>query len=229
MRREDFSHEVPTVRTALDPMAVRDALITSWAVRFGSAPANSSIALLLAQIGHETGWAACDNFNIAGIKSGSDTTDDFCSFLTEEDYPAALAREVVATNPAASLKTTVPDARGDLIVLLPQNFRSFPSLTSGVAFYLGLLAERFAGAWPYVLTADIASFVHALKAENYFTAPPAEYLAGVYARFGTVVAQWLGFARVAAFQAANGLTADNICGPLTAAKMIELLDVQSLF
>ena len=63
------------------------------------------------------------------------------------------------------------------------------SIEAGVDAFLDMfLTGRYSNAFPSVIDADPAGFVHALAERGYFTAPEASYLAGVEARLAQLEA-----------------------------------------
>lgn len=211
-----MAQELPATPTPVSVTNVADALCDAWLERFGSAVERYQLAVILAQSALETGfWKSCVCYNLGGVKGTPGGYADWCIFETTERLAADKARAIVGLTPGAQLKTFVPDADGMLIIELPQPFRAFTSLQDGAAFYLGELYAGFSSAWPQVLAGDVEAFVEKLAQLHYFTASPALYVSGVLARYGVIVAPWLGFPNVAAYQAARGLAADNICGEIT--------------
>lgn len=215
-----MAEELPATNTPISVADITDALTDAWTVRFGSSPERYQLAVILAQSALETGfWKSCVCFNLGGVKAQIGGYADWCVFMTTERLPADKARAIVALTKGATLKTFIPDNDGKLIVELPQPFRAFRTLADGAAFYLGELYAGFSGAWPEVLAGDVPAFVAKLSALHYFTADPKLYTSGCLARYGVIVAPWLGFPTVGAYQAARGLVVDNDCGPATYAAM----------
>ena len=153
-----MGQEQPAVRHTLDAEELRAALTIAWLDRFGTSPGPRSITLLLAHVALETGMTSCVNFNIGNCKATVGGAADWCIFRTWEVEHG---------------------------VKVPQDcpFRSFPDLATGAAFYLGLLSNQFRGAWPAVRAGDPQMFAVLLAQQRYYTAPVAEYAAGMRARF----------------------------------------------
>jgi len=151
---------VPTVPTRLTASELYAALRRIWpTVIEGAAPSRQAIVLMLAHSALETGfWHACWNHNIANAKHVPGDG---------RDYYAIRHYEIV-------------DGKVEWIDPPADPFASFASLDDGATYYLQKLHSRWHDAWPYLLDGDARGFVHALKAAGYFTAPEAEYAAGVF-------------------------------------------------
>lgn len=215
-----MAQELPATLTPVSVTNVADALCDAWLNQFGTTVEKYQLAVILAQSALETGfWKSCVCYNLGGVKAAIGGYADWCVFETTERLPADKARAVASMTPNAKLKTFVPDDDGKLIVELPQPFRAFHTLADGAAFYLGELYAGFSPAWPQVLAGDVEAFVQKLSMLHYFTADPKLYVKGVLARYGVIVAPWLGFSNVGEYQAARGLDVDNDCGPLTYSAM----------
>jgi hypothetical protein len=209
---------LPTVRTPLDPPALRSALESAWRAKYGACPPRNAVAVLMAQAALETGLDACWCWNIGNVKAGKG--QDYCEL--------------------AGVWEVVDGKRVDLPKGAPgTQFRAFASLEEGARAHLDVLARRFAKAWPAVLAADPGAFAGALKAQGYYTAPLADYRAGMLRWFDTYAdpplvtnldvadaLARLGYADARAFQAAVGLTADGIVGPKTRAALRAALNAE---
>ena len=152
-----------TVRTALDPEAVRKALTEAWILKFGVQPSSDSITVLLAQIAQETGWRACWNWNLGNVKAGPG--QDYCEL--------AGVWEINSKGERVDLPKGAPGTQ----------FRAFATLELGITAYLGVMFKRFASAWPAVLAGDPHEFAVLLRKAKYYTAPLAEYSRGVVSHF----------------------------------------------
>ncbi len=195
--------QLAAIRTPLVPPQLRDAIGRAWP----DAPTNA-IAVLMAQIGLETGWKSCVCWNLGNVKASPDASATWCTFSTWEMVGGKRV-EFPAGSPGAA-------------------FRAFATLDEGVTFYLDILRHRFVHAWPAVLSGNPREFARLLREQGYYTAPFEDYATGlerIFEDWATPLlrTQWqideavtaLGFASVRAFQCAKGLVADGIAGPMT--------------
>lgn len=141
-------------RTPLVPPHVREALARAWP----DAPPNA-IAVLMAQIGLETGWNSCVCWNLGNVKAAANGPVPWCSFATVE-FVNGKRVELAAGAPGTS-------------------FRAFATLDEGIAFYFEFLQKKFARSWPAVLAGDPLEFARLLREQDYYTAPLADYQAGL--------------------------------------------------
>jgi hypothetical protein len=134
----------------------------AWTSQFGTPPTSDQLMVLLAQWGLETGnGASMIQYNVGNFKHVDGDGLDWTTF-----------------------ETTEVDSDGDTETL-DQNFKAWPDLASGVAYYLGAMAPpsgRFAAAWPAVLAGDTDQFAFLLKQQGYYTADESAYAAGLNAR-----------------------------------------------
>lgn len=145
--------EVAAVKTPIDPANFLEALRTAWEQQLGSSPTNQSLALLYGQVALETAnLKSCVCYNWGNAKYRG--TGDYCSFSTWEHL-------------------------GGKDVPMVCKFQAFPDAVSGLNDYLSHQYTRWDKAWPFVVTGDVVGYVTALRAMGYFTAPLADYIAGV--------------------------------------------------
>jgi hypothetical protein len=160
--------KVETIRTKCSREQLIKGLIDGWQKQFGKMPNKKSIAVLYAQNSLETGLTTSMwNWNLGNIKA--------------IDNPNNII-EYCALNNVWEI------INGKRIVLTSDNpgswFRSFNSLSEGVAFHLDFLKNhRFKNAWIAVENGDAADFCHRLKLQNYYTAPEEDYIKGVTGYF----------------------------------------------
>lgn len=151
------------VLTPVTPLEVFDALRVSWQARFGTAPARSSLLVLLSQWALETGRGKSMHcYNFGNVKSNG-TSGDWCFFRCNE----IIGGKVVWFEPDH------PACR----------FRAFTTLQAGADDYLSTLHRRFTRAWPAVVEGNPAAFSHLLRAQGYYTANEAQYTATLTALF----------------------------------------------
>ena len=126
-----------TLRTALDPEAVRKALADAWIIKFGVQPASDSISVLLSQIAQETGWRACWNWNL-GYEGCA-----WAGFLRTGWRLKSVPRSACR---ASQRRSRYP------------NFEPSQPSKMGITAYLSVMAKHFASAWPAVLAGDPHEF-----------------------------------------------------------------------
>ena len=164
----------------------------------------SSLCVLMAQSALETGrWKHCYNFNLAGQKASEKLPHTY--FTTTEVLARSAAEKYVSRStvgapcwikPQSTMPTiTAQDSKGVesplataapervTVVFAPKHpaarFRAYDTLDEGMLAYISLLRKRFAGAWPAVENGDPTLFAHRLKELGYYTAPVAQYAAGL--------------------------------------------------
>ena len=156
--------EVPTVKTQHTDAEFITALIIAWQEMFQEIPKKESISVIFGQNYLETGGSAHEYCNNIGNIKAVDSPNQ------EIDY--------------CVLQGVWEIIGGQRVVLPPSNpgswFRAFPDLDSGIKFYLDFLKNHhFKNAWPAIIAGDPKSFATLLKQSGYFTAPLADYIAGL--------------------------------------------------
>lgn len=175
--------ERPATATPCTPQQLVDALVQVWPSELGGTPSLEAACILAAQWALETAEGKdCIAFNIGNAKCADPEGEDFCFFTTEEDLPAAVARELVATDPRCSPKGTWADDATTLPVLFhpkhpTSRFRAFGSLAEGVQVYLRGMWSHWTQAWPAVCQGDPEGFAAGLRQMGYYTAPETAYAA----------------------------------------------------
>jgi hypothetical protein len=153
--------QVASTKTPVSPSDMWTSLGTAWVNQFGSAPTSDQLMVLLAQWGLETGnGQSMIQYNVGNFKHVDGDGLDWTTFETTEVVNGETET-------------------------LDQNFKAWPDLDSGVAYYLQAMAPpsgRFASAWPAVLAGDTDQFAYLLKQQGYYTADEATYAAGLDAR-----------------------------------------------
>lgn len=156
---------VAAAKTPITPQAMWAVMGPRVLAQYGVPPTSGQLLILMAQWCLETAnGVSMVCWNPGNVKHVSGDGEDWCSFTTTE---------YIDGQPH----------------VMTQLFKAYPSVEAGVAAYLGMfLGGRYSNAWPFVLDADPAGFVHALATRGYFTAPEGDYLAGVEARLAQLEA-----------------------------------------
>lgn len=159
-----MSNEIPNTLTLVTPNDVYASMCRAWEALLGETPKRESVLTLLAQWALETGRGASMHcYNIGNVKHVPGDGRDYTYFACNEVL------------------------NGKVVWFYPKDpaccFRAFTTLDAGVADYLALLKQRFAGAWPAVLSGDPVAFGHALKVQRYYTADEHQYCATLSALF----------------------------------------------
>lgn len=149
--------------TPVTPAEVLEALGGAWSQAFGSTPHRTSLLVLLAQWGLETGRGRSMHcYNLGNVKS-SQKSGDWCFFRCSE----ILKGKVVWLE---------PDDPGCC-------FRAFTTLEAGALDYLKTLREHFGPVWSAVQAGDPAMFSHLLRVNHYYTADEGQYTKTLVALF----------------------------------------------
>lgn len=160
-----MSQLVAAVKTQVAPAVMWPNMGARVSALAGTPPTSGQLLVLMAQWCLETAnGQAMINWNPGNVKHVAGDNLDWCAYTTTE-YVTGMPVPMV------------------------QTFKAYPDMTAGIDAYLGMfLGGRYSNAWPFVLDADPAGFVHALASRGYFTAPEASYLAGVVARLAQLEA-----------------------------------------
>ena len=151
---------VPAVVTPWTPQQIGQALVEAWTRSFGAGPTAGSIAVLLSQWALETAWGkACWNSDLGNARPPTTRGDVLCMQI-----PGGKVSEVIGGREYFFSPPSVGST-----------FRAFESLEDGATFYLGLLHDRFAHAWPAVLAGDPSAYSVSLHESHYYTADVAVY------------------------------------------------------
>lgn len=163
---------VPTIQTKYTQQQLTKAFIEAWFILYGEAPKKSSIGVLWAQNALETGQTTFMwNNNVGNVKYVANASDtpamEYCQ-----------------------LKNVWEMINGKKVTFQPPHpatwFRSFKTLTSGVAFHFDLLKnKRYKNAWTAVVAGDPADFSKKLRAQGYYTASEADYTRAVVGYFNS--------------------------------------------
>jgi hypothetical protein len=153
---------VPAQITSCDPVTALRSFATASYVRSGRSPTRSEALVLLAGAAHETAFfTRLTNNGVAGVKGGAAWTGDVAEHVTHEIEHGERVQKT-------------------------QLFRAYPSVFAGFVDWLRLLAEGYPEALKGAAQGDPEKYVAGLlkgwgRGAHYFTADPAEYLAGVWA------------------------------------------------
>jgi hypothetical protein len=157
---------IAALKTPVSPEDMWPVMADCFHTQYGAPPTSGQLLILMAQWCLETANGVdMVQYNVGNVKHVADDGLNWTAYTTTE-Y----------------------DSNGQPHVLT-QLFKAYSTVEAGVNAYLSMfLGGRYSNAWPFVLDADPASFVHALAERGYFTAPESEYLAGVEARLGELEA-----------------------------------------
>lgn len=151
---------IPNKLTKMSASEVLGAFRAAITKIVGTAPSNSTLAILVAQSALECArWVSMHCFNFGNIRPAAGWTGDYCQFRCNEKINGAW---VWFDPPSAG-----------------SNFVGFEAAEDGAEFYIRKLIEKWPEAWAAALRGDTAGFVHGLKQRGYFTADEAPYLLGV--------------------------------------------------
>jgi len=158
--------KVERIATPIAPQGVGQAIRQA-----DSSLSDSTIAVLMAQYGYETGGggSATWNWNIGNVKHVDGDGYDYFTM-------------------------TVPEGYGANRQMLPQNFRAYPNLTTAVSRQLSLLKNGYPQAWAAAVRGSVSEFVDGLVSNpnrKYFTGDPSNYKAGMlryFKKYGGVIA-----------------------------------------
>jgi hypothetical protein len=150
-----MGNRVQRVKTEVSEAQMAQAIIDAWKKLFGSNPAKEQVSMILAQNALETGnRKAMWNNNVGNLTTdGKSKLDYFDDLSTSEQVSPGSWKKM-------NLK-----------------YRSYPTLSDGVADYLNLLSKshNYANAWDKIVHPDPEAFSKALKAGGYYTANEAPY------------------------------------------------------
>lgn len=145
--------EFPAVKTFFTAAELLEALAAAFLEQMGQAAPHEVLAVLAGQIALETnGGRACLDWDVGNFKA-----------VPGADYQSFLTWEIVAGK------------RVDMVC----RFAVFPSLEQGLSAYLHAMYTRWGAAWHYACLGDVEGFAHGLRTAGYYTAPEADYAAGV--------------------------------------------------
>ena len=146
---------VAATKTPFTPAELIAALRAAYVPQLGHDPSNDVLGVLCAQVALETGnGASCICHNIGNFKAGEGP--DVCSFTTTEWLGDPPAPQVMVCQ-----------------------FSAWPTLEAAAEAYLHALYTRWPEAWSAAVKGDAQGFAAGLRQRGYYTAPLAQYVAGV--------------------------------------------------
>jgi len=152
---------IPNKLTKMSALDVLNAFRAAITKITGTAPANSTLAILVAQSALECGrWASMHCYNFGNIRPPAGWTGGYCQFRCNEK----IKGEWVWFDPPSP----------------GSNFVAFESAEDGAEFYIRKLIEKWPEAWDAAMHGNATRFVHGLKQRGYFTADEAPYQVAVY-------------------------------------------------
>lgn len=153
--------QVPTVQTKCSTSNLISGFISGWIKGFNKLPKKESIGVLYSQNTLETGGTTrMYNWNFGNVKAVDDPIQIIEYCMLDNVWEMINGVKKIFQPPDSATF-----------------FRSFPTLTDGVAFQLDFLKNhRYATAWTAVEAGDPAGFAHLLKVAGYYTAPEADYV-----------------------------------------------------
>lgn len=150
-------------RTPASMTDIRGALSRALQAATGQRPSAQTLDVLSAQVSLETARGGqMFNFNFGGIK-GVSPQGQTANYMTHEVIDGADMK-------------------------LSQGFRAYGSIDEGARDYVSFLKAHYPQALARAGVGDVAGFAHALKEAHYYTAPEAQYAAGLQAAVGHAIA-----------------------------------------
>ena len=148
--------QVPNVTTPFAPAQLVAAVQAAYCAQLGHDPTRATLAILCAQCALEcANGRACEDWDVGNFKAAA--SGDWDSFPTWE---------------------MVDGVRTPMVC----RFAAFASLEQGVEAYLVAMYSRWTLAWSGAVAGDPKAFalgLHDQKPYAYYTADPAQYVAGV--------------------------------------------------
>ena len=156
--------KVDLVKTQCTSQDFVYALFSAWTKLFGQYPSKEAVGVVFAQWGIETGAGqACWNWNVGNYKVRDKAGVEVKYFALPGTW------EII----------------GDKKVIIPTSdpgswFLAFDTCTEGMTVHLNFLAnQRYAPAWKYVLSGDVAGFSKRIRQLGYYTASEQDYTKGM--------------------------------------------------
>jgi hypothetical protein len=151
----------PDLHTPTSATELYYALRQAWQQQMLPGPCTrAGLLILIAHWALETDWGkSCFNYNLGNRKWVNGCGYDWVELATDEFIQGKRVH-------------IVPPAIGC-------RFVAYNSLLDGAHDYLRHFNLEFRTAWPAVVAGNVAAFAHQLAMAHYYTAPEAEYTAGL--------------------------------------------------
>jgi len=177
-------HELPPKRTPVEPIGIVNALLVAWPGDCTITRAGVEIAA--AQVGVETNWQGCMNYNLAGAKSKPNSAEHCWQYFATTEYfdSGTLARAHVLAVDTGAVKEVGASNGKVKVMLCPKHpwccFKAFESMRDAISEHLAFLRSKFPKAFEVLCTPDAttASYAKALQHGihgGYYTCTAAEY------------------------------------------------------
>ncbi len=182
-------NEANTQLTTPSAGAVVSMLLSNW-TDLNQNGARTLAAQFMAETG---GGKSCFNWNLGNVKSGPDTPHMYLRNVWECDTPAGAATQVANSNSLGHIATAQEikdhgwDCKGAVVVVFQPphaqcRFRAYANLQEGAKIWLDRHRKMALSNAEYlkaVNAGDTAAVAHFLRLARYYTAPEANYAAGM--------------------------------------------------
>ena len=182
------ARELPAKATPVSPAEVYLALRLQLDAQLGAEQVTRAGAMILVgQMALETGrFKASMNYNLGGVKCGSNWAGCWQHFATTEHFSPATSAEYLAHVPeGAKVEHTGTDAKGLWILRFsgrhPMNrFRAYETLDVAMDSHVRfLLGKRYRAAVFLAMDGKAGDFARALRVAGYYTGDPDDYARNV--------------------------------------------------
>lgn len=196
-----FEHSkfLSATKTTLSEAEGARALAIAWKRIYGTEPSYRTLAVLWAKACLETGrFKSMWCYNFGNIKrKQNDEVNLFTMYECGEEVSLEQAQKLVAEDPehVRIVRTyTWPNGSKRASVNIKpghtwSQFTSHRLPEDGAEFYIRFVSQntRYAKAWQKVIAGDPIGYSHELKVAGYYTAPEAQYTAGVVRLFNEFI------------------------------------------
>jgi hypothetical protein len=182
------ARELPARATPVSPAEVYLALRLQLEAQLGREQVTRAGAMvLLGQMALETGrFKASMNYNLGGVKCGSNWSGCWQHFATTEHFSPAASAEYLAHVPeGAKVEHTGTDAKGLWILRFsgkhPMNrFRAYETLDVAMESHVRfLLGKRYRAAVFLAMDGKAGDYSRALRVAGYYSGDPDDYARNV--------------------------------------------------